>query len=228
MRLCVSLALISLCFLAPLRAGIIIGNLPPVSEGLGTQIGAESSTSGDFEKAQSFTIGGTDYTLTQASLRLECNPVGDGGACGALQSLTLQLFSDSGGSPGSALATLNNGFGVPLPSGFATYNFTPGSTLQLAQGQTYWIVLSAVTNTSDYSANNSLMWSSSQTPIGSGATYLSAEISPDGGASWNASGTINSFELDGTAQGTSSAPEPSTWVLAVAGFGLAARRRRVR
>ena len=232
MRLYVSIAVLTLCFLAPLRAGIIVGNLPPVSERAATQLGEAGPSAGNFQKAQSFTMGNADYTLDQASLRLSCSPVGDGGNCGALQSLTLQLFSDNSGGPGSAIATLTHSFGVPLPPGFATYDFTPGSPLDLTHGQTYWIVLGGVTNTVDFPVNNALMWSASgalgTTPTGAGATYLSAKGSPDGGVSWNSSSIINSFELDGTPQGASSAPEPSTWMLVVAGVGLAGLRRRVR
>lgn len=137
--------------------------------------------------------------------------------------LTVKLFSDNAGAPGTALATL--GSAVDVGSGY--YKFSPTSTLTLSSNTTYWWVasLTAATSTSfrmpvTYSVNET---SDYGWTIGSRLAQ-----STNGGTSWNVAGIdlVNQFSVSAV----SAVPEPSTWalLLGVAALGgvVAQRRRR--
>lgn len=136
--------------------------------------------------------------------------------------LTVKIFSDSTGNPGSAVATLGSAIDV----GGGYYKFSPTSALTLDSNTTYWWVasLSGATMTSfripvTYSVNET---SSYGWTIGSRFAQ-----STNGGSTWNIPGIdmVNQFSISAT----SAVPEPSTWAL-ILGFaalgGVIWRRRR--
>ena len=167
-------------------------------------------------------------TLTDAVLRLGWDFTNFGAT-----SPTLTLRGDSSGQPGSVLAN----FTTPALTQDATnnYTFTPTSTVSLANGSTYWIVLSSVGyyEALSWEVDGNLNGSfRGIVPTGLGATYSTSTLahsnSTDGGSTWISSTYINSFQIDGTNL-DSGVPEPGTVSLMMAGLaGIAIIRRRKR
>jgi hypothetical protein len=130
----------------------------------------------------------------------------------------LFLYSDNGGTPGSAIETLGTNVLAPdLPPGnwsvLPIFGFTP---IALTQGTTYWIVMTpATTSTLVYWAANGVPHASS---------YFS--VTADGSGPWlsllGASDDSVQFEIDGVA-----VPEPSALgMVATAAVLLALKLRR--
>ncbi len=183
---------------APLSAGSIIGNLPPSGETMGSQVGYNAGAT--VTKALGFTMGGQDYSLAGAVLRLECNP-NTSSTCEVLQSISLTLLTDFclPHTPDALLTAFNYSFSLPLPTTWASYNFSPVAGTTLIHGMTYWLALSG--SISPAEDNNALLWSRSDpmaTPAGPGATFFGGRLSVDGGANWGTSSVANSFELMGS------------------------------
>lgn len=95
-----------------------------------------------------FTQSG-NRTLSHALLKLKRN--------GALASgtLTLELYADSSGPTGGALATATLDLSLVSTSDYENYLFTFASTYELANSTVYWLVL-----TSDYteSSSDNITW----------------------------------------------------------------------
>lgn len=194
-----------LCGAPEVRAAIILGNLPPTND-LGN-----SNLSSGARKAVSFTMGPQDATLDSVNLRLDYN----GGTP------VLELRNDTGGADpgGSVLASFTTPGSL---SGIQTYTFLPTGSYTLLAGQKYWLYAYGSAGTVQWKAS-----SPSLTPSGSLATYGAYRGSSDGGLSWNASSTLNTFQLNGTLVPV---PEPASLVLmglgSVAAWGASRRRRR--
>ncbi len=59
---------------------------------------------------------------------------------------SVDLFDDNAGNPGTSIASLGGGTGTWAGADtFDIYTVTPSSTVELSQGETYWIVLSSST-----------------------------------------------------------------------------------
>jgi hypothetical protein len=116
----VLLAIVALAVGASDASGdsVIVSNLSQTPVGVDSGLNAA---------AQSFTTGGTPGTLSDVVLEL----LSSGGA------VSLSLFSDSSGLPGSSLLSL--GTLTPTGSGFAPY--TAAGSYALAADTTYWVVV---------------------------------------------------------------------------------------
>ncbi|GCA80772.1 choice-of-anchor R domain-containing protein [Microcystis aeruginosa] len=186
----------------PVRAAVLIGNLPQTNDNGGTIISTVDV------KVLAFTLpAGNNYSLDNAILRLKDYETGD--------NPLVQIRNDVGGSnPGSTvLATFTN----PTAQGLGVFNytFTPTGPLTFAAGTKYWLY---VTSTS-----GSFPWSASSpgiTPTGI-ATSSGARLSENSGASFFASGSFNSFQINATeiTGPVASTPEPSA-IAALSLFGL--------
>jgi hypothetical protein len=176
---------------------VILGNLPQNNDN-----GETSIPSSGIIKAFSFTIPtGQAYQLDNVILRLTDYASND--------VPSVQIRNDVGGTdPGSTvLATLLNPVG--LGAGTFNYQFTPSSTFIFQGGTKYWLWVSTITNGFLFERNDP-----SLTPTGI-ATFNGARFSNNTGSSYvGVGGSINSFQINGTA-----VPEPS--VLLLSGFGLA-------
>jgi hypothetical protein len=187
------------------QAGLIVSNLSQ------TQNAANSTPFA----AQSFTVGAVSQTLGSVTLSLE-------NTSGADQTVTVHLFSDNSGVPGSSLLTIGS-FTIPaLTTSFADHTLSvPAFTLQA--NTTYW--LEAESGTSGLNVQWALTDSTTTTGPGTLGSFATADMSPP---SWTPlSGGRLQLEVDG-AQVTG-VPEPSGLALLAAGgaglLGWRARRR---
>jgi hypothetical protein len=206
----VAVALI-LAAAGPARADVVVSNLSDPS----FQI--EGIDSGEFI-AQSFSTGGQGYTLTDIQASLAA-PGGEGVTGPGY------LYGDSGGHPGSLLATFTSTT-LFLSNAPSTVTFTTPTSATLQAGQEYWFELSIYNNTA-----NAYGWaltpSTSVAGVGSLGTLA---LSSDGGASWTPDAFALSalLQVDGTPFGAS-VTEPSSALAvgfaALAALGVWARRR---
>ena len=184
----------------PVRAAVLIGNLPPTDDNLSTPI----TTS--IIKALPFTLpAGNNYSLDNVILRLENYGTGE--------APLVQIRNDVGGSnPGSTvLASFTN----PTPQGAGNfdYTFTPTGPFTFTAGTKYWLYVTSTSGDFDWSASSTI-----QTPTGiatfSGARFGSEEIFFD-------STVFNSFQINATeiTGPVASTPEPGA-IAALSLFGL--------
>jgi len=137
-------------------------------------------------------------------------------------SVTVRLFSDNAGSPGSSLVTLSGPSAVPTE---AKYTYT--TNYWLTAGSTYWMVVSdanAVSNSSQFNWFADLANTAPTAQNGSGWTNVGADRSTNGGSAWSNStpATISSISINAV-------PEPSAYCMALAGLacgGYTMFRRR--
>lgn len=118
-------ALLCAAVVAPSHADVLVDNL-------GEPIRNPAHVGNDFWSAQSFiTAGGGALRLDAVTLRL--------GVLHDAPSIRAELHADSGGSPGSLLAS----FGLPLLDGGPTHNavLAVPSGLMLQPATSYWLVL---------------------------------------------------------------------------------------
>jgi hypothetical protein len=146
--------------------------------------------------AQAFTTGGTPGTLSDVVLEL----LGSAGA------VSLSLFSNSSGLPGSSLLSL--GTLTPTGSGFAPYTAT--GSYALAADTTYWVVV-------DYLGEPSWGYTDSVSFAGTG-TLGSFTNSNNGGTTWNGPYTLEEegaepYLLEVDATSAVATPEPSSLLL---------------
>ncbi len=174
------------------------------------------SASGDFVEAMPFTAGST-ADLADAVLALGNESADDNSP------ITLDLDSNSGGVPGTILATLTQQGTIPDSDtpGLVTFDYS-GAGVELTSGTLYWLV--AV----ETDAHSIQEWFYSSSDTGTRAFTDSA----NGTGSWlTHSGTLSAFQVDGTTP--TPAPEPGSFTLLAVGLfgGLGLlwveRRRRV-
>lgn len=195
----------------PAAAQTVIGNLPQLNDGAGTNL-----TDANF-KAVSFTMGETAYHLSAVRLRLEFEAADTPGV--------VHLVNDSGGlNPGtSTLVAFQN---PSFATGTATYTFNPTTPFVLQPNTKYWLQVTGA------DSSNPWIWRASApgiVPTGPRATYGSHRLSVTGGTNWSNSIVRNSFEIQGHAVPEPNAvPEPSAALLFLPALGVVvlARRRR--
>ena len=200
-------AVLALClFPFTIQAATIVSNTAAATSGLNL---ADPS----ILIAQQFTSPNTATSITGVFLN-------GAGSVSPLVSLT--LFSDGAGRPGTALAPLGTQvITTPGPT------FTPPSPVSLAESTIYWLVLGCSNCINTPPTVITTSWLSSATPTvnglpGSGVGSSGLLI----GSSFLPSGRSFVFRIDGEA---TAIPEPGTWALAGTALGfllLTARLRR--
>lgn len=190
----------ALAILGSASAATVVSNFGEIGSG-GLTI-----TSG-FASGQALSTPATGPGWTLDSLTFTLRETATGG------SMTVALYSDASGDPGSLLATLTGA----SPSGgtFTDYTYIPTSSFTLNPNSTYFVVLSA-TSPSDYE------WLETNTAESGDPGWTIADISRRdvGGTPFN--GSPLRMEVNATA-----VPEPSGVLLSLAGLGsLVIRRRR--
>ena len=186
----------------PVRAAVLIGNLPQTNDDDSSGISTSNV------KALAFTLpAGNNSSLDNAILRLGDYETGD--------NPLVQIRNDVGGSnPGSTvLATFTN----PTAQGLGVFNytFTPTGPLTFAAGTKYWLYVTSTSGGFDWSASIPGI-----TPTGI-ATSSGARVSNDSGASFFPSFLFNSFQINATeiTGPVASTPEPGA-IAALSLFGL--------
>jgi hypothetical protein len=171
------------------RAVVLIGNLP-----------GNDATS---------TFMNAPYTLDYVDLRLNY--------FNTSSVPVVQIYSNVGGNPGTALTTLN---APPIVVGPGTVRFTPSGTFTLDPSTTYWALV-----WNNATVANSFQWLASSpavTPTGiatsAGYRFSNGPPPPIGNST-----TLNSYEI-----GATLVPEPTTGfaIAAAVGGACASRPRR--
>jgi len=131
-------------------------------------------------------------------------------------SLTAAVLSDAGGLPGSIIASLTQDGSIPENPGLV--EFTCSDCPQLQANSTYWIA--AVTANLD----TNVFWNFSPTALGNASFSNNfANVGVVNGPWYTAGST---FPTPGfVVEADSSAPEPSSIIMALLGFGGLALRR---
>jgi hypothetical protein len=178
------IALLCTVWSFPAAADVLISNMPG-NDGTGTLLNGDSSTVDNSKAAGLIMPAGLDYSLDDVVLRLEIQD--------AANNPVIQIWSNSGGTPGTSLMTLTNPtFTIGV---IANYSFTPPSQFTLAAGQTYWIVIyndSPGADSFEWYANSPAI---TPTGIATSAGYLYSTGPPPPTAS---SSYYNSYEVNGT------------------------------
>ena len=162
------------------------------------------------ELYDSFSSGATGGTLTGLKLLLE----GDSASAGTLD---VDLYSDNSTKPGTLIARLAAVNDSELSNSASLVNISLTSNPGLAPDTRYWIVLSGTTD-------DAWEWTDDTTGTGVANEYEGNNLQ---GVSTNNAGGPYQMEVT---EGTSSAPEPATWLLSlgVGGCFCLVRRRRPR
>jgi len=141
--------------------------------------------SGGFDElAQSFTA--TDNsTISNIKVKL----IQDGTIATTTQTVTISLYSNNSGTPGSALASSSLAVGY-ISSTASTYTFTLNSSVTLSSSTIYWIVIKGnYTHTSN--TTNLIRWIGTS---GSTDRYTSGQAMQDSGGGWSSPfGTTKDF-----------------------------------
>jgi hypothetical protein len=183
------------------RAVVLIGNLPgndATSTFMNAPSGGSNGGGVHDSKAAGFTMpAGAPYTLDYVDLRLNY--------FNTSSVPVVQIYSNVGGNPGTALTTLN---APPIVVGPGTVRFTPSGTFTLDPSTTYWALV-----WNNATVANSFQWLASSpavTPTGiatsAGYRFSNGPPPPIGNST-----TLNSYEI-----GATLVPEPTT------GFAVAA------
>ena len=103
--------------------------------------------------SESFTTGsGTGWTFDKLTLGM----LRKNGADPATESVTVELLTDSSGSPGTLITTLS-GPAIPITAGVAEdFDFTPDAATTFLPNTTYWV---RVTGGAAATGNNGTYWS---------------------------------------------------------------------
>ena len=185
---------------------IIFDNLGTTSQGFGSV----SSTSWE---AQRFNTDSINVVLTSVTLTLYSDTGGSG-------TFFLDLYSDAGGVPGASLANLFTGTdpfpGAGAQSGNIQFS---GLSQSVAPNTNYWLVLGL-----NAGPALDIRWGSTNTATGSGSGFqVTNANSPNSGGGWN----VNAASPH-QAQIVATVPEPSTAIyLGLAAAALAALRYRL-
>jgi hypothetical protein len=219
------IALLSLLISPLARAGdLVVGNLNQPALSFDTLIPYDPAISQPgFEAAQQFTTGSTGTSLDRIFASIgDYNP-------GTDFHLTATLFADNNGLPtGAQLTTFTFNVSAIPTSGFASVEFDPTPSVNLAANTPYWFVLNG--SSSDGSGGTDWQFTASTTTYGPGTLPFFSN-SNDGGATWNGPFPTAGFpnepyliQVNG-----SLVPEPSSWILGGIGFSslwLVGRRAR--
>lgn len=179
---------------------------------IGTPLGptdAMNVVTGNEYLSAGFTMSGT-YSLASATVRIAAEH----------GTLLLRLFGGGAGGPsGAALATFNGSPGSTMDA----YSFS-ASPLLLQAGTTYWLTLSLL----DPDFGDAVSWSEGlASPSGPGAMSAGYRFGFGelGSETFPVGGTL-AYSIEGAS--LSAVPEPATWGLLILGFGTigAATRRR--
>lgn len=195
-RFSTMLTLMVLASVSSASAVDIFDNLANVSAATGA-----SYSSNDLQwNAQKFQTDGQSYDLVDVTLSMLLS-AGTGNA-------TLQIYSDSSGSPNASIATLTSPGSY---SGTLSNTTFTASGVTLAPNSAYWVVLKGP------DSNTIFEWSFTDDNTGSGVGFTTNWAYSDNlGSSWNPSST-SPYQMRVSVQPV---PEPSSVILA--GLGLAA------
>lgn len=172
---------------APSYAINLIGNLPQTNDESASVL---SSGSGTNVRAVSFTLPtGTDYILENAVLRL--------GSYDSTDVFQVQIRNDTGGlNPGSnVLANLSRPGGQG--SAIVDYTFTPTTAFTFQQNTKYWLYVDISSGSGGSGAINWYRSNPSVAPTGV-ASFGAYRFSNNGGASFNNSTALSSFQVNAT------------------------------
>ncbi len=137
--------------------------------------------------------------------------------------LTMSLYNELLGVPGSSLATLGNQTYSGLQQ---TLTFTPGSPVALAASTAYYLIVACTNCASGVTTNN---WHLRGPATLSGLAGSSASVgifgSVDSGATWSAfTSSTPLFQVNGNV--LADTPEPATFGLVTAALALGAWLRK--
>ncbi len=194
---------------APAMAGVTLSNV-----GTGSDISSFGAGGGSIAYGQVFTAPITG-TLTSFTLSLNGGVGGLYGAVGTWNGTS--AFGTGFGSPTLLYKTAD-----VASTGAADYTFSPN--INVTAGSRYVAYLS-VFGVSSVNATTSMPLGTS--PTGIEYFVWNNDTNPDGNASWNYFADFGDAKFSAT---FGAVPEPASWAMLIAGFGLtgaAMRRRRV-
>jgi hypothetical protein len=182
------------------HADVIFSN---ITQSFSGALQIQGSFHGPLSQAAAFAPT-ANYTMTEAQVFVG----------GASQSpvIDLSLYSDSSGTPGLRLATLQTG--LLVPSLQPTISSVSGLTIPLTGGTGYWLVMTP----SD--PNTIVNWVTAGNPVAPSDFSNSSDGSPPWLTNGGGSAASAQFEIDGTL--APSIPEPGTISLTAMGLGLVA------
>jgi hypothetical protein len=170
--------IVGMLFAGSAHAVTALGNLGATQSGTacitGTALKADGFTT---DGSGPYTLNAVTYTLLDV----------DG-------SVTVMLYTDAGGNPGSAIALVGV---VALGSTSTVVDdvFTPGAAITLDNNTSYWLVIDPTSST----CMNPLA-AGGQEPSGQ-FTYDGSRVSPDSGATWAFAAQSSILAVDVTAVG---------------------------
>ena len=208
--------LVAVCVLPDVcRADVIISDLGGIY-GSGYFVGSSGENK---SVASAFTMT-SSYSLTDAQLVLQTID----------SNVSLALYSNSSGLPGSLLATFNNPtFTTGNTAPVMTYDFKLTTPYVLQAGTTYWIDL-ASTSAPGGTSEGALWLLSGSSLSGSGATDAGFARDTVNNPPTNFEGKPSTlaYELDGTPASATPAPSTLTMSSILLGmFGVVALRKRM-
>jgi len=188
---------------APASCAVIVGNTGGVTNAGG--------------QTENFLLAGGFLSPTVATLLTSVNATFEAGV--GSPNITLGLYNDASGVPGTLLNTID----TQTVTAQASYLFTPGSSLALNAATQYWLVASCSNCLSGVTANN---WSTHD-PITlsgmAGASVTTGIFFKSGSDPWGSLSTRTPiFQVNGDIDNGAGIPEPSSVALVCAGLSLAA------
>jgi len=203
-KLNLAVAALAIGLAVPANASVIYDN--------GTPNGSGGNLSGGWVQAEDFSFGST---TSVGGAGVYIGTTSDIAAWDG--SFTYYIFSDSGGSPGTMLAS-----GSVSPTVTATafpdyfgnaylFSFDLSSPFDASAGTTYWL---GIHTAADFSTQGDIFWANTD----SNSTATGHESFGGTFDNWADNGAEHAFYLTGL---TSSVPEPATWALMTLGFGVA-------
>jgi hypothetical protein len=167
-----------------------------------------------------FLSPGVPTTITNVVLPMDENNANpDPGA------VSLSLFSNNSGVPGSLVASLGS-VNVLAADPVTNYVFTPAAPVNIAASTQYWLVVACACPNS--AVNN---WGATTTIVFGGlagaAVTPSAFFSHDGGSTWtNTNDRTFIFQVNGDVTPGGNVPEPSTFALMLGAAAILYFKRR--